>query len=261
MLGISRGARYAAALFASLFSLATLAASEDPATVIKRTLAERYPQAKVLDVQPAPVSGMFTVFMSDNAVVYSDATANFLFVGKLINTQTRKDVATELLDARYPIDYQKLPFQRAIKIVKGDGSRSMAVFEDPDCPYCQELEKQLQSIDNVTEYVFLYPLKEVHPTAMAHSQAIWCSPDRAATWTQWMTDRKPLGEHTCDGDPIAEIRELADRFHVESTPTVVLSTGQRLRGAIPAAQLQALLDASSASGKGKKVASAAPARE
>jgi hypothetical protein len=60
--------------------------------------------------------------------------------------------------ARRRIDFNGLPLEHAIKTVRGDGARQLAVFSDPDCPYCLVLEREtLSKIDNVTIYTFLYP--------------------------------------------------------------------------------------------------------
>jgi thiol:disulfide interchange protein DsbC len=221
-------------------------ATEAAAAAITRALNERYPQAKIADVQPAPVPGLYAVFMSDNTVAYSDATGDYLMVGKLLDTRTRKDVSVALVDARKPVEFAKLPFERAIKIVKGNGSRQLAVFEDPDCPYCQQFEKELQSVDDLTEYVFLFPLTDVHPKALAHARAIWCSPDKADAWTVWMKDRKEPAAGTCANDPIAENSQLADKINVNGTPTLVFPDGQRVRGTLNEEQLQALLNSTNA---------------
>ena len=239
----------------ALTSLCTLAlagsrtADSDPVATIKKVLAERYPQpqAKVMDVQPAPVKGMYAAFLADNSIIYVDPTADYVFVGNLIDTRTRANVSRELVDARYPIDFSKLPFEHAIKIVKGDGSRQVAVFEDPDCPFCHQFESDLRGIDNVTEYVFLYPLKELHPQAEDHARAIWCSQDRASAWIHWMLDNKSPDGQKCEGDPIAEVHSLAEQFHIDSTPTLVFANNKRIHGAPTASDLQAALAASGSS--------------
>ena len=60
------------------------------------------------------------------------------------------------------IDVKSLPLNQAIKYVKGKGERTLYIFSDPDCPYCQRLEQNMVGVDNVTVYVFLYPLTSLH---------------------------------------------------------------------------------------------------
>lgn len=235
---------WAAAIVLLLLGAAAAATPEDTAALdaLRATLQQRYPDIAVEGIQPGPLPGIYTVFAGGH-VVYADRTGDYLFVGKLIDTRTRHDVSADLLNAHQPVDFHKLPFERAIRIVKGSGRRQLALFADPDCPYCRELEQELRSIDDLTVYVFLLPLENLHPDAPAHARAIWCSPDRAAAWRGWMLERKPPPGRGCAGDPIAEIRALAASLHIAGTPTMFLESGLRLSSTLPAAQLTALLDA------------------
>jgi thiol:disulfide interchange protein DsbC len=215
-------------------------AQEDPTTALTTTLQQRFPEIKIDAVAPAPIPGLYEVFAGER-VVYADKTGDYLILGRLVDTRSRHDLTEEHLEARRSIDFDKLPFGKAVKIVKGNGSRQIALFEDPDCPYCQQLEQALRPLTDLTAYVFLYPLENLHPDATAHARAIWCSPDRSVAWTAWMTERKPPAALACTGDPLAEIRTLAESLHVASTPTLFLADGRRVGGALSTAELQALL--------------------
>jgi thiol:disulfide interchange protein DsbC len=216
-------------------------ADASPVEVLKNTLRARFPEATIADVRPAPIPGWYEVF-TGTQVVYSDAAGDHLFVGQLLDTLTRKDLAADELERRRTIDFQSLPFERAIRIVKGNGAHRLALFEDPDCPYCRALEKQLVNVHDVTLYVFLFPLADLHPQARAHAHAIWCAPDRADAWTHWMLERKDPGSRECSGDPIDALQSVADALYVSSTPTIFLSRGRRIEGVTEAAQLQKLLE-------------------
>jgi thiol:disulfide interchange protein DsbC len=236
----ARAGGYAVALLGALLLASPLWSAEDPSASVKRTLQQRYPEAKIQDVQPSAVPGLFEVF-TGNAIYYADRTGDYVVMGQLIDTRSKRNLSAERLDARNAIEFRKLPFDRAIKVVKGDGRRELAVFEDPDCPYCEKLEKELRSIPDLTLYVFLYPLQGVHPNATEHARAIWCSPDRSSAWTEWMLDHKTPPGSTCEGDPIAEIQALANNLRVTSTPTLFFASGRRVGGTRSAAELQALL--------------------
>ena len=137
-------------------------APADVTATIKKALESRFKSAHVLDVQTTALPNMYEVYVGDR-VVYSNPTGDYVIIGNLVDTRTRMDLSKMSMDRRTRIDYRSLPFDKAIKVVKGDGSRTLAVFEDPDCPYCQRLEAQLKSVTNLTEYVFLYPIDELHP--------------------------------------------------------------------------------------------------
>lgn len=134
-------------------------------------------------------------------------------------------------------DFASLPFANAIKVVKGNGSRKIAVFSDPNCPYCKKLEDTLKSIDNVTVYTFLYPVLTLD--SVVKSKAIWCSTDRAAAWESWMIDRKvPTTAGICDTTVIDRNLALGKKLGVTGTPTVFLADGRRMIGAFPSDRLE-----------------------
>ena len=126
--------------------------------------------------------------------------------------------------------------------MRGDGSRKLAVFADPDCPFCQQLEKELKDIDNVTIYTFLFPLK-IHKDAYNKSVKVWCSANRSQVWTTWMVDKAPIETGTCEQDVIQQNMKLGEDLKVVETPTMFLSNGQRIAGTLPRAQLEARLAA------------------
>jgi thiol:disulfide interchange protein DsbC len=232
------------ALASALVSTSASAASE-PQSVpkdLQHTLQSRFPNIRIVDVQPAPVAGLFEVF-TGQSIVYTDRAGDYLFTGQLIDTRTREDISAERLDLRNTIDFASLPRDRAIKIVKGNGTRELAVFSDPDCPYCQQLEKELASMTDLTVYIYLYPIADLHPQAPARARSIWCSKDREHAWTQWMLEKKPADgkEDGCDGDPVAELVDLGRKLNVTSTPTLFFTNGRKIGGTVAAVRLEQLL--------------------
>jgi thiol:disulfide interchange protein DsbC len=211
--------------------------NSEVARTVKQNLEARFPQAKVLDVQPSAIPGLYEVFMGSD-MVYADAAGDYVLMGPLVDAQTHQNLTEARLDERSKVDFNTLPLSRAIKVVKGNGSRKFAVFSDPDCPFCQQLEKSLLSVTDVTMYVFLYPITSLHPQAGTKAHAIWCAQDRAEAWSQWMHEKKLPTDTACSGDPIDELQKLGDTLHINSTPTMFFANGRRVRGAIEAAQLE-----------------------
>lgn len=216
-------------------------ADEQAHVRIKQALESHLPNQPILSVQASPVPGIYEVF-TGGAIFHTDATGSYLFVGHLIDTRTKQDLDAGRVDDLNAIDFQTLPFNRAIKTVKGNGSRKLAVFTDPDCPFCQRLEQELQSISDVTIYTFLYPLKQIHPQAEAKSRAIWCAEDPVRAWVAWMLEKKDPGCATCENDPVEELQVLGKKLHITGSPALYFANGRRLSGALPAAQLEQLLN-------------------
>lgn len=235
----------AAALILMAGATAPLHADEEGVRErLKQTLEARFP-IKVDVVQPSPLPGMYEV-IAGHQIAYANATGDYLLIGRLMDTRTRHDLSAEHLDVRSSIDFHALPFDQAIRIVRGNGARQLAVFADPDCPYCQQLEKDLRSVTDVTVFVFLLPLERLHPDAAAHAHAIWCAADRAAAWTDWVIERKPPPAADCADDPIAALQTLAQTLRIDATPTLFLENGRRVGGDVPLEQLQKLLAQGSA---------------
>ncbi len=243
----------AAALAGFAHAASAAPSKTDVATTIRRNIEARFPGSHVLDVQPSAVPGLYELFMGDQ-IVYSDAAGDYLIVGSMVDTQTKENLTEARLNDHGKIDFSVLPLDRAIKIVKGNGSRKFAVFSDPDCPFCLQLEKTLLSVTDITMYVFLYPIASLHPQAPAKAHAIWCAADRAQAWTQWMHEKKLPPAKTCSGDPIDALQKVGDTLHINSTPTLFFSDGRRIAGAIPATELEKQLAVGGA-GKSQPAAS------
>ena len=231
-----------------LCAFSTQATENDAIVSLKRTLQQRYPSLAIQDIRPAPVAGLYEIVVG-SSVVYSDPTGDHVLLGRLIETKSGRDLSAERLDEYKGIDFTKLPLDQSIRIVKGNGSRRIAAFEDPDCPYCQALEKEFSSLDDVTIYVFLLPLENLHPGATEHARAIWCAADPPAAWSEWVLHRTAPPAAPCDKDPISTIRGLAKEMRVKSTPTLFVENGHRISGTHAATQLEQLLREAAAAPK------------
>jgi thiol:disulfide interchange protein DsbC len=220
-------------------------ATANPGATIKQNIESRFPGTHVLDVQPAQIPGLYEVYTGDQ-IVYTDPAGDQLLLGPMVDTKSHENLTQARLNERGKIDFKTLPVAKAIKIVKGNGSRTFAVFSDPDCPYCQQLEKSLLNVTDSTMYVFLFPIAALHPQAPQKAHAIWCAPDRAAAWNKWMHEKTLPQLKSCAGDPIDSLQKLGDDLHINSTPTIFLSDGTRIAGALSDKDLEKALTAAAA---------------
>jgi len=211
---------------------------------IKQTLEERFPDQGILDIRSSAIPGLFEVYSADDSIAYTDASADHLFVGSLLDTRTRRNIVADRLDERHTVDFKTLPFKYAIKTVKGTGQRQLAAFTDPDCPACEQLEKDLVNVSDITIYTFLFPVAELHPQAPAHARAIWCASDRPGAWRQWMLERQAPHSAKCPDDPIQQLHALAEKLRIRGTPTLFLSNGRRITGGVDIARLEQLMNES-----------------
>lgn len=222
-----------------LLSLLAAPASADEAA-LKKALAVHFPNEKIESVKKTPYLGLYEVVIGSE-LLYTDAKATHLFFGHVVDPRTRTSLTSERLqqikDARR-ISLDSLPLEHAIKAVKGNGARRLAVFSDPNCPYCKGLEKELAKITDVTIYTLLYPiLNGSLPTATA----IWCSPDPLGAWNDFMLrDVAPPGK-SCP-TPLDGLIETGRRHDINGTPTLIFADGSIVSGMMPADAIEKKLN-------------------
>jgi thiol:disulfide interchange protein DsbC len=226
------------AAFALLLGLVAPALANEQ-EVLKR-VKEKFPSSFVDKAFATPYPGLYEVLM-DNKLFYTDEQVSYVLVGNLIDVKTSRNLTQQRLRRLSAIDWKNLPLDLAIKKVKGDGSRKLAVFSDPMCQHCIVQEKELARITNVTVYTFLYPIERLHKGATARAQAVWCSKDRAKAWDDLMLSRIDPKAKPCR-DPIRRIEEVGTRLKVDVTPTLIFGDGTVVSGGILAQQVEKLLD-------------------
>ena len=209
---------------------------------LKKTLEARL-GASIDSITRLPVAGLYEVRIG-NDIFYTEANGNYIMVGNLIDLRSRENLTRKRVEAIKEAALPKfkfvdLPFDSAVKIVKGGGKRQVAIFEDPNCVFCKRLEKSIQDLGDVTIFVFLYPV--LGPDSLAKSRQVWCAPDRAKAWSDWMQNGTALtGEGACQ-TPLDKTLELGKKLKVEGTPTLFFPSNKRVEGAIDAADLEKLL--------------------
>ena len=230
---------------AALAALAALvlaaAGAQAQEAAIRKNLAERLPQmGKIDEVGKTPMPGLFEVRVGSD-LYYTDAEGNFLLHGQLIDTKRQQNLTEERQEKLLAIDFSALPLKDAFTIVRGNGKRKIALFEDPNCGYCKRFERDLQKVDNITVYLFLYPI--LGPDSIEKSRNLWCSRDKAKAWQDWMVRDSLPSAATCDAAALMRNVEFGRKFKISGTPTMVFADGTRVPGAIPAQQVEKLLAA------------------
>jgi thiol:disulfide interchange protein DsbC len=209
---------------------------------LKKAIEAAYPKFKVESVVKTPYAGLYEVFMGGQ-IIYTDDKLTFLIAeGRLVDPKTKKDITGERMEELTKVDFNSLPLDQAIKVVKGNGSRKLVVFSDVDCPFCKQLErKELTNITDVTIYTFLYPIEQLHPDAANKSKSIWCADNRVKAWNDWILNNQlPTKTGTCEV-PLEKVGDLAKKMGVTSTPTLIFSDGRRVLGAQPYKEIEKYL--------------------
>jgi thiol:disulfide interchange protein DsbC len=227
---------------------ACLAAWSDEAA-IRKAFAERYPKMRpVEEVTKTPISGLYEVRVGAD-LYYADEKGDYIMLvgrdtldGHIVDTRAKLDLTEERMDKLLAADIPKLPYKDAIVRKYGNGSRHMILFEDPNCHYCRDVERNLPQLKDVTIYTFVIPI--LGPDSVMKARDIWCAKDNASTWRNWMLEgtapTRSMGQ--CDITVLDRNRELADRFRVNGTPAIIFDDGSRFAGAVDLAHLSKRLD-------------------
>lgn len=203
--------------------------------LVKRNFETKF-GAKAESVTRSGYLGLYEIY-ADGQILYSDEKGSAFIVGPLIDGKTMKNVTQERMVKLTAIKWNDLPLEQAVKLVRGDGKRVFATFEDPNCGYCKRLAKELQKLDNVTIYTFLYPI--LSQDSVDKSKQIWCADDRAKAWNDWMVEGRALtGKTDCDTTAIARNQEFGRKLNINGTPTLFFADGERIPGAVPMAKIE-----------------------
>ena len=228
-----------AALGLALLAFSTFNAFAQEAA-IRKNLAERLPNLpKIDEVSKTPMSGLFEIRINDSDIFYTDAEGNFLIQGVLIDAKSKRNLTEERTDKLSAVAFDSLPLKDAFTVVRGNGKRKMAVFEDPNCGYCKRFERDLQKVSDVTVYMFLYPVLGADSTDK--SKNIWCAKDKAKTWQDLMVRDLPVPKVVCDTTAVDRTLDFGRKHKITGTPTIFFADGKRVPGAISTAQIEKFL--------------------
>jgi thiol:disulfide interchange protein DsbC len=223
-------------------TLAFVVSATAQEATIRKNLGERITQLQNIDeVTKSPMPGLYEIRVNGTEIFYTDATGNFLIQGNLIDTKQRRNLTEERVDKLTAISFDSLPLKDAFTIVRGNGKRKLAVFEDPNCGYCKRFEQDLQKVDNVTIHMFLYPI--LSADSADKSKNIWCAKDKTKAWQDWMVRDLSPAAASCDSAAIGRNVELGRKYKITGTPTLVFVDGSRVPGAISAAEVEKHLTA------------------
>ena len=226
---------------AAVMSMPVMAQDVLKETAILANLRQAYPSTTFKSVKSTQLPGIFEVAMGKNVAYVGEDVRYFLF-GHLFDMKTQTDLTEgKKLENETRVDFKKLPFQDAVVTVRGDGSRKVAIFSDPDCPYCKQLEQTLATLNNITIYTFMFPIDQLHPQSKAKTIAVWCASDRAKAWEGLMkTGQAPTGNNQCE-HPIDRNIALAQALGINGTPSVIAPNGTLVPGALTTARLEQIL--------------------
>jgi thiol:disulfide interchange protein DsbC len=216
----------------------------DLSSALRRLLESRMPElAGVDEIRPSPIPNLYEV-RKGAEIFYTDATGGFLISGQIVDTRARVNLTQQRIDQLTAISFHDLPFKHSFTVVRGNGKRKLAVFEDPNCGYCKRFERDLQLVNDVTIYMFMYPI--LGQDSVDRAKAHWCAQDRAAAWKAWMLEGRsaPAAGRGCNADAVTTNVGFGKAHQITGTPTLIFQDGSRIPGAIATAEIERLLQKS-----------------
>lgn len=222
----------------TLLFCATLAWQVSYADVeqVKTKLKSQYPQLSIENLQPTESSSLYSGTLN-NQIIYVDEDAQHLFYGSMFRIKDQKNLTQDLMLQQHAVDFKKLPLQDAIKTVRGNGKHQLAIFSDPNCPYCKTLESNLAKLNDVTIYTFMYPIKT---QSVEPSKKVWCSANKEYAWKA-LIQRAEQPKVTSDcAHPIDRNLQLGQQLKLQGTPVIIFENGFKLTGAYPAEDIKTI---------------------
>lgn len=214
--------------------------SEGVLQQVAETFEQRFQGIEVTDVRKAPLAGLYEVQVGME-LLYVDESVDHVVQGSILDARTREDLTAKRLQKLAEVPFETLPLELAVKQVRGDGSRELAIFEDPNCPYCKRLHQTLKDFDDVTIYSFLFPV--LSEDSVLKARDVWCADNPAEVWQDWMLNDVTPPTAECNDHPVEEVLNLGRQLMVRGTPATLFADGSRIDGAVPAEQIQARLEA------------------
>jgi thiol:disulfide interchange protein DsbC len=230
-----------AVLLATGLIASCVGAQNSVEATIKKNIEPRLGGAKIESIKETPYGGLYELRVAGD-ILYTDKKGDYLIIGHVYDAKTTRDLTRERIDDINKIKFSDLPLNSAIKQVKGDGKRVIAVFEDPNCGYCKRLRQTaLKDVNNVTIYTFMYNI--LSEDSFVKSKNIWCSPDRAKAWDDWMINGKaaPAAAASCEA-PNDKVLALGQKLKIQGTPAIFFADGTRIPGAVDYATLEKKLE-------------------
>lgn len=221
-------------------SLLACTANADQAS-IKSVFNQEFPGSNISSITKLSYLDLYEVVI-DGHIFYTDKNATYVIMGNIIDIKAKKNITNERLQQLNIVKFNELPLNQAIKFVKGNGSRKLAIFSDPECPFCKKFEQELSKVDNITLYIFPYPIAGLHPKSVAESKAIWCAPDKMLAWQNALLKNTPPDNTGDCNNPIDANITLGNKLNINGTPTLIFANGERLPGMVPADKLEQLLN-------------------
>lgn len=194
------------------------------------------------DFGPAPIKGPIYQAIAGGRVLYFAPESGHILFGAAYD---RNGVNVTALAQDNSARKRMAAIDPADALVLGPaGAPRVIEFTDPDCPYCQALERfwETKAAEGKQVQRLIYFVSAIHPEAAAKAEHILCSPDRAAAFKAIYGGARPPVLLKCDAGhrKVAKDALTVQKMGISGTPTLFVD-GKMVSG-FQQAELETFLD-------------------
>jgi thiol:disulfide interchange protein DsbC len=203
---------------------------------------------KVTNVQMSPVRGLWQVdweHKQKKGKVFIDFSKKYVISG------TVYPIPGAVKAEQRKINFQDIPLSSSLILGNpsaGPSAIKVVIYDDPECQHCgklhHEVKKILQKRSDITFYVKLFPIVELHPKSYAKAKAIMCA--KSVPLLERAFAGETIPDPDCKNSELDDDIKAAksDKIGIISTPTIILQDGTVIRGFRDADALLELIDKS-----------------
>lgn len=201
---------------------------------IAEIFREAFPKIKADKIEKAQIAGLYEIQSGQNIFYFDPHTKHLIFGdivardGRNISADRREHLLSGLV--------REIPLEKAIRI--GRGKNIVIEFTDPDCPFCRRVAEWFtrKSAEDVSRYIFFYPISKLHPNAGAKAKYILSANDRVKAYEEVMKgtldsiNPTQIASTKEGASLLAEHKSIASKIGVMATPTFWIN-GKHVSGA------------------------------
>jgi len=227
---------------------------------VAQAVRRAMPSTRIDRITPAPIPGLVEVVAGRN-ILYADTSGRWLLVGHLYDLKHARDVTADRKAQLTRLRWADLPLAAAVHY--GTGPLKLAIFSDPDCPWCRKLRMALQQAQGIEVWEIMFPITALHPQARDKAVALLCQISTveehapAQTQTESSSAAPEAGKNTVMQTPadraptqacterarqrIEEALAFGQAHGIQGTPTLIAPDGRVHSGYLPLERLRAWL--------------------
>jgi thiol:disulfide interchange protein DsbC len=171
----------------------------------EESFQKTFPNIPMEGIAPTDIPGLYEIVSAGRVIYYAPGPQQ-LILGEIL-TKERKNLTQARNNELMVKNFKDLPLEKAVKI--GSGPHTVIEITDPDCPFCRKASSYFATRNDVTRYVFFYPIAQLHPKAEAKVLYVLCAKDQAKAYEEAMTGKLDEMKFTpCDDAAAAELLKI-----------------------------------------------------